>query len=189
LTKSPIFLPSQERRVLVRAFWLTVSCLLPLPWIVLDLWTSHIAPAVVAAVVAGLAAFVAFVREDVAWRVYRAWNRRLVRPFASAGSAAVLAICYAVVVVAAKARARGDAVTDPRSSWVPRRSLPVDAYHALFAGARADAASAGWIGNYIRWAKRTHNLWATSLLPFLAILRLLSEDEPQASHENIYTLF
>jgi hypothetical protein len=27
------------------------------------------------------------------------------------------------------------------------------------------------------------------LLPFLAILRLLSEDEPQASHANIYTLF
>jgi hypothetical protein len=189
LAKTSIFLPSQERRVLVRAFWLTVSCLLPLPWIVLDLWTAHIAPAVMAAVVAGLAAFIAFVREDLAWRVYRAWNRRLVRPLAAAGSAAVLAICYSVVVVAAKAGAREDAVADPRSSWVPRRSLPIDAYPALFDGARADAASAGWIGNYIRWAKRTHNLWAISLLPFLAILKLLSEDEPQASHANIYTLF
>lgn len=184
-----ISLPSDERRVLVRAFWLTVSCLLTLPWFVLALWTSHILPAVAVAVIAGLTAFVALVREDLVWRVYRAWNRRLVRPFASAGSAAVLAICYSVVVVAAKAKGQGVAVTDPRSSWVPRRSQPIDAYPALFAGGRADTASGGWVGNYIRWARRTHNLWATSLLPFLAILRLLSEDEPQASHANIYTLF
>ena len=121
--------------------------------------------------------------------MYRAWNRRLVRPFASAGSTAVLAICYSVVVVAAKAGARQGAVTDPQSSWVSRRSLPSDAYHALFDGARADAASGGWVRNYIRWATRTRNLWATSLLPFLAILKLLSEDEPQASRANIYTLF
>ena len=175
--------------MLVRAFWLTVSSLLILPWFALALVTNDMAPAVVGATGAALAAFVTLSREDLAWRVYGAWNRRLVRPFASAGSAAVLAICYAVIVVVAKATARKQEVTNPRSSWVPRRSLPTDAYHALFSGARADVASAGWGGNYIRWANRTDNLWATSLLPFLAILKLLSEDEPQAPHADIYTLF
>lgn len=189
MTRIPISLPSDERRVLVRAFWLTVSSLLTLPWLVLAFSTYHRWPMVVGVAAAGLAAFVALVREDLVWRVYRAWNRRLVRPIASAGSAAVLRICYSVVVLAAKARARQGAVTDRHSSWVSRRSLPVDAYSALFAGARADAASGGWVRDYIRWAKRTHNLWATSLLPFLALLKVLSEDKPQVSHENVYTLF
>jgi hypothetical protein len=189
MTRIPISLPSDERRLLVRAFWLTLSTVLTLPWFVLAFSTDHRWPLFVGAGTVGLAAFVALVREDLAWRAYRAWNRRLVRPFAKAGSAAVLAICYSVVVLAAKAGAPRGALTDPHSLWLSRRSLPSDAYHALFAGTRADAASGAWVGNYIRWATRTHNLWATSLLPFLAILKLLAEDEPEASHANIYTLF
>lgn len=189
MTRSPVALPSDERRVLVRAFWLTVSSILILPWFVLALLAYDIAPAVVGAAFASLAAYVALAREDLPWRVYRAWNRRIVRPFASASSAVVLAICYSVVVIAARVPARQDAITEPRSSWVSRRSLPIDAYHALFADARADAVSTRWIRNYVRWAGRTNNLWATSLLPFLVLLKLLSDDEPQAPHANIYTLF
>jgi hypothetical protein len=189
MTRIPISLPSDDRRVLVRAFWLTSSTMLTLPWCVLAIWISQPWPLIVGAVAASLAGLTALIREDLAWRIYRAWNRRLVRPFASAGSRAVLAICYSVVVLAAKAGAQQGAVTDRHSSWVSRRSLPGDAYDALFAGVRADAASGGWVGNYMRWATRTPNLWATSLLPFLAILKLLSDDEPEASHANIYTLF
>jgi hypothetical protein len=189
MTRIPISLPSEARRVLVRAFWLTSSTTFVLPWCVLALWTRQTWPLIVGAVAAGLAGLVALIREDLAWRIYGAWNRRLVRPFASIASRAVLAICYSVVVLAAKAGAQQSAVTDPHSSWISRRSLPGDAYDALFVGARADAASRGWVRNYMRWATRTHNLWATSLLPFLAILKLLSEDEPETSHANIYTLF
>ena len=189
MTRIPISLPSDERRVLVRAFWLISSTVLTLPWCVLAFWTSQTWPLIVGAVAAGLAGLIAIIREGLACRIYRAWNRRLVRPFASAGSAAVLAICYSVVVLAAKAGVQQSAVTDPDSSWVSRRPLPSDAYAALFAGVRADAASGRWVVNYVRWATRTHNLWATSLLPFLAILKLLSEDEPDAAHANIYTLF
>jgi hypothetical protein len=189
MTRIPISLPSDERRVLVRAFWLTSSTVLTLPWCVLAFWTRQTWPLIVGAVVAGLAGLIAIIREDLTWRIYRAWNRRLVRPFASAGCRVVLAICYSVVVLAAKAEAQKSAVADSHSSWISRRSLPSDAYDALFAGARGDAASGGWVRNYMRWATRTPNLWATSLLPFLAILKLLSEDEPDASHANIYTLF
>jgi hypothetical protein len=190
LIRIPISLPSDERRVLVRAFWLTLSSLLALPWLVAAFWTHQAWPVVVGAAAAALTGLVVVVREDVTWAVYRAWNRRLVRPFASAGSTAVLAICYSVVVLAAKAGTRHGTVTERQQSWVSQRTLPSDAYRALFAGAGADAASGGWVSNYIRWATRTRNLWATSLLPFLAILKLLSEgDEPQGSHANIYTLF
>jgi hypothetical protein len=163
--------------------------MLTLPWCALAFWTRQTWPLIAGAIAAGLAGLVMLIREDLVWRIYRAWNRRLVRPFASAVSGAVLAICYFVVVVAATAGAQQSAVTEGRSSWVSRRSLPSDAYGALFAAARADAASGGWVWNYVRWATRTHNLWATSLLPFLAVLKLLSEDEPEAPHANIYTLF
>ena len=189
MTQIPIALPSDERRVLVRAFWLTTSTMLTLPWCALAFWTRQTWPLIVGAIAAGLAGLVALIREDLVWRIYRAWNRRLVRPFALAASRAVLAICYSVVVVAAKAGTQQSAITEGYSSWVSRSSLPSDAYRALFAAARADAASGGWVWNYMRWATRTHNLWATSLLPFLALLKLLSQDEPEAPHANIYTLF
>ena len=184
-----ISLPSDGGRVLVRAFWLTLSSLLALPWFVAAFWTHQAWPIVVGTAAAAVTGLVAVVREDVMWAVYRAWNGRLVRPFASASSTAVLAICYSVVVLAAKARTRHGTVIERQESWVSRCTVPSDTYRALFAGVRTDAASGGWVRNYIRWAMRTRNLWATSLLPFLVILKLLAEDEPQAADANIYTLF
>jgi hypothetical protein len=189
VTRVPISLPSDERHVLTHAFWLTLSGLSALPWFVAAAWVQQAWPFVVGIAVAVAAALVASVREEVAWRVYRAWNRRLVRPFTAVGSAAVLAVCFSVVVLAAKAGARREGASASVGGWESRRALAHDAYHALFAGTRADGASGGWVKNYIRWARRTDNLWATSLLPFLAILKLLADDEPQASQANIYTLF
>jgi hypothetical protein len=68
MTRIPISLPSDERRVLVRAFWLTSSTVLTLPWCVLAFWTRQTWPLIVGAVVAGLAGLIAIIREDLTWR-------------------------------------------------------------------------------------------------------------------------
>ena len=44
MIRIPISLPSDERRVLVRGFWLTVSSLLALPWFVAAFWTHQAWP-------------------------------------------------------------------------------------------------------------------------------------------------
>lgn len=185
-------LPSEERRTLVRGFWFALSALAPVPWLALAWWfhaAGFVAAGLGAAVLVGS---IAFVHEDFVWRVYRAWNRRLVRPFASTAARVVMGICFFVIFIAAgKAGSRlllsvrGGAST----SWTSRGSLSRDAYRSLFAAASPGDASRGWIPDYLGWAWQTGNLWGVSLVPFLAILRLLPRDEEKASQANIYTLF
>jgi hypothetical protein len=184
-------LPSQERRALLQGFWFTLSAMAAAPWLALA-WWSHVAGFVAAGVGAAvLIGLVPFVHEDVAWRAYSAWNRRLVRPFASTAARVVMRICFFIVFVAVgQAGSRMLAVhAGASTSWTSRGSLPRDAYRTLFAAASAGGASRGWIPDYLRWAGQTGNLWAVSLLPFIAVLRLLPRDEEKASQANIYTLF
>lgn len=185
-------LPSEERQALLRSFWFTLSAMAAAPWLALAWWFHAANFAVLALGIAVLGSLVPFARQDLAWRLYRAWDRRLVRPFASIAARIVMRICFFVIFVAAsKAGSRlplaahGGAST----SWTSRGSLSPDAYRTLFAAGSTSGPSGAWIPNYLRWARQTGNLWSASLLPFLAVLRLLPLDEDKASQGNIYTLF
>jgi hypothetical protein len=185
-------LPSQERRALVRSFWLTLSMLSLVPWLVLAWWFRAAGFVAAGVVAAALLALIALLHEDVVWRVYRAWNRRLVRPFGSAAARAVMRICYFIVffaVGAAGSRMPLATRHGASTTWTPRGSLPRDAYRTLFGAASPGGAPGAWIPDYVRWARQTGNLWSVSLLPFLAVLRLLPREGESAPQANIYTLF
>jgi hypothetical protein len=187
-----VALPSEERRALVRAFWLTISGLTALPWLAVAWWAHEPVFALAGAVAAVLIGFVNSIREGFVWRVYRAWNRRLVQPFVSTASRVVIAVCFFVILVAvgrAGSRMRLAVGGGASTSWASRTSLARETYRTLFAEAFSGRADAGWIANYWRWATQTGNFWAVSLLPFLAVLKLLTGEEEKAVQANIYTLF
>jgi hypothetical protein len=183
-------LPSEERRVFLRSFWIALSGLAVMPWLILA-WALR-APqfGIAAAASAVLMGAVPFFREDLAWRVYRAWNRRLVDPFGAAAGDVVMRICFGIIYVATASggsrlpRVDGRAVT----SWTTRGSLPPDSYRSLFAAA-SSGGRGGWVRDYVWWARQTGNLWSLSLLPYLGTLRLVTRKEERAVQANIYTLF
>jgi hypothetical protein len=103
----------------------------------------------------------------------------------------VLRVCFFLVFVAVGRTATRRTVASPisGSAWIPRTALPRDAYSMPFASPSPDAASGAWMADYVRWARATDNRWALSLLPYLAVLRLLGGDDRKSPERNIYTLF
>ena len=184
-------LPSPNRRASVRAFWLTLGVMTAASGFAAAWWFrdgTSLAAALTAAVVVGS---IGYVREELARRVYAAWNRRLVRPLSALAARVVMAICFFIVLVAAgRARARmGLSAAGAALVWTPRASLPTDAYPGLFAAASPDGSSGAWVAHYLRWARQTDNLWSVALLPFLAMLKCLASEPEKVAPANIYTLF
>jgi hypothetical protein len=177
-----LLLDESERRAMLRSFALVsfsvaaasavlVAARLHRPWME--------AAACLAAV--GAAAVVWFAPAAME-RPYRGWNRFVVEPFQRVATAVILQACF-FLLLGAVGRARRHVVREsghPRqqSSWKPLEPAPVDA-----------DADGSWMIRYARWAARTNNLWSLALVPFLALLDLVSEEHRAAAQANIYTLF
>ena len=142
----------------------------------------------IAGVVIAALFLVAAVHADGTYRLYQVYTRtsgmyaRLMRAIAQLA-------CFAIVT---SARVSGTslviAIPGSGSMWTPKRSLPRDAYvnpYALSGG----ASGRGWIRGYVRWALRTHNLWALALLPFLVVLRTAQETSDHSIRGDIYALY
>jgi hypothetical protein len=185
----PVFLPFDERRACVRGFWLSLCALLAGLFIVVAWWSHAIREGIAGVVLAALLGSVPLVGEGFARRAYRAWNHWLVRPFAASAQRVVMATLFLIVAIVSKMEHRSHGAESSGTMWKLRGSLPASGYGALFAGGAGDAASGAWISDYVRWAQRTGNLWATSLLPLLILLKALGGEEETRSQENIYTLF
>jgi hypothetical protein len=190
-TTMTLAIPSDERRILLRSFWLTLGLLPATLWLVIG-WRTKM-PSLAAAAIATLIVLgsLPFVHEPFAWRVYRAWNPRLVRPFAAIAAQVVTWICFCIVLVVGRSsasRMRLDIPAAP-SCWTDRRSLPPDAFRSLTAAPSSRSASGAWVLAFFDAARQSGNLWALSLLPFLAALKLFTREEPEAVQANIYSLF
>jgi hypothetical protein len=130
----------------------------------------------------------AAVRADGSYRLYHVYNR-ITGLYAHLMRAIAQLACFAIV---ASARLTGTslviAIPGTGSMWTPKRSLPRDAYvnpYALSGG----AGGRGWIRGYVGWARRTHNLWALALLPFLVVLRTAQESTDHSIRGDIYALY
>ena len=127
--------------------------------------------------------------EELVRRIYGAWNRRLVRPIARFAARCIMGICYFVIFVATgRAGSELRAKAHGASGWCVRASLTAAQYHSPFVG-DSPRNEKGWMRAYARWALKTGNVWSICLLPFLWLIRLLSQEEEQVSQANIYTLF
>jgi len=186
-----IALPSEDRQVFVRSLWLSLAALSALTMIVLAAWLRSPIAFAAALVVGGVLGYVAFSVPMLAWRVYRAWNRRAVFPVGLFARRVVSGMCFFITFVAVgrsgstleRAR-RGN-----RSAWVPRKPQPAISYKATFI-TREAVPSRTWFMEYTRWARGTGNAWSIVLIPFLAVLQILPDKEQMGdAPENIYTLF
>jgi hypothetical protein len=183
-------LPSEDRRTVLRSFWLVFSVILGTGlWLVVRL--LHVPFSLTIGLIGGASCgLLVFADQEFVRRFYRAWNRKLVRPFADLASRAAMGICFFIIFLAtgsagSRLRLRGYAAT----TWQFRSSLPGHAYELPFASPGELSARVGWIRSYLHWAIRSGNAWSISLIPFLCFLRLLSGEKEKALEANIYTLF
>lgn len=181
-------LPAQNRRALLRGFWLTLAALSALPWWAGALWYHPGALFGVGVAAAVIVAAVPLYGEGFAWRVYRAWNARLVRPCAALVERILLRVCFFIMFAASASGRLGNSDSGRMAAWTERGTLPTGAYYALF-GSVGAGASGRWIRDYLAWASRTRHLWSVALLPFLVVLRWLPREADTTPDANIYTLF
>jgi hypothetical protein len=186
----PLSVPEQDRRIVVRSFWLLISAIIGLMASIVG-WAIHTVPWAF-----GIGAFVAagslaFLNEQLVRRLYHAWNNRIIRPLSNVVSVIILRVCLLIIfTVTGRAGSRLAIAGRSNSMWISRSDETN--YTSLFpfvGGAGEVNVPNGWIGNYVRWAARSHNMWAIFLIPFFCLLRLVSTEEPSTSGGNIYTLF
>ena len=123
---------------------------------------------------------------------YRAWNR-LARDFGRAAHLWLVAISFAIVVVAGGQKGRYLRLARPSSTaslWMPRGTLVPSVYISPYSAATARAPEKGWIATFFSWARQSGNLWALSLLPFFMLLSALRTNQGKSDlPADIYTLF
>lgn len=186
-----ITLPVPPRRAMRRSFWLVASVALGATtgtsvWL---LARPH--GFIVGASLAGGTALAGWLWPQLVSAAYDAWNR-LARFVGRGARAALLAICYFVVLRAVGKRGERFDVgrpTEGGSHWVERKSLVAEAYGMQFNAPSNGTVAGGWLRSYLVWAARAGNLWAVALLPFLAGIAVLEEDETQSLSATNYTLF
>ena len=186
-----ITLPSQARRALLTSFWLVVSVTVGLI-AGASLWLF----ARRSGLLVGVGVACAWGLTGRLWprlvsAVYRAWNRAA-RLVARGGRSALLWICYFVVMlVVGKSGGRFGprGSTSHGSLWMSRGTLPPAAYPGQFNAPTDGVTVDGWVRGYLHWAANSKNLWAIALLPFLALIAVLEEQEQPVLPATIYTLF
>ena len=102
----------------------------------------------------------------------------------------LMGICFFIAFGAvglAGARYSRKLPTSPLSGWTRRG--PQTGKENSAPSARRGINEAAWLRAYVRWARRSGNLWAIVLIPFLSLLSLLAKDEDDTLPTNIYTLF
>jgi hypothetical protein len=184
-----IMLPCRCQRALLRSFWLCISLVFG-AGVALACWLLGVRfPIGIGLAGAAAAAMILVFHEELVRRLYGAWNRRLVRPIARFSARCVMAICYFIIFVATGRAGSGlRSKTHEGSGWCVRSSLTAAQYRSPFVG-DSPRNEKGWVRAYVRWALKTGNVWSICLLPFLWLIRLLSQEEDQVSQANIYTLF
>ena len=183
-------LPSEDRRTILRSFWIVISLIFGTGLWLVAWWFRAPFPLAIGLIAAMACGLLVFVNQIFVHRLYHAWNRRIVRPFANVASRAVMGICFFIIFVAtgsvgSRFRPGGHAAT----TWERRSSLPGGAYGLPYVSEGGLPPGTGWIRGYLRWAIRSGNAWSITLLPFLWFLRLLSYEEKKPFAANIYTLF
>jgi hypothetical protein len=181
-----MFLPIDPTRYWHRSLCFVLACLALCGAVVIAVAGAPIVA--IAGIVIATLFLVAAVRADGSYRMYHLYNRgtgvyaQLMRGIAQLA-------CFAIV---ASARLTGTSlvITLPGSGsmWTSKRSLPRDAYvnpYAMSGG----VSGRGWIRGYVRWARRTHNLWALALLPFLVVLRTAQATADHSIRGDIYALY
>src|SRR4051812_44320350 len=95
----PLSVPEQERRILLRGFWLLISGIIG-GIAGLIAWAIHFNPWVMAIGVFIAVSALAFLNEHLVRRLYHAWNYRIIRPLSNFVTATILRVCLLLIFAA-----------------------------------------------------------------------------------------
>jgi hypothetical protein len=184
-----ITLPAQPRAAHLRAFWFALCALIGLGTGIflifvdvhhgLAIWTISIVFLLLSGMVA----------PDRVQRFYLMWNRGA-RFVSREISRILMAVCFFIIVAAvglAGARFARKVPEPVSSGWQRRGPERQDDNLPSFPGQANEKAE--WVRAYMHWTRRSSNLWALVLLPFLMLLSLVSKVEDDAPPTHVYTLF
>jgi hypothetical protein len=184
-----ITLPVLPRQAHLRAFWfalcllVAVSAIICMRLVALSYsWTYAILLCVALTLVIGLA------ETDWIRPVYLGWNN-VTQFVAGAARRSIMGICFAIIVLVSLAGARFCRRELTASGWEPRPTQAAPENLSPFAEPSTCFQSMSGLAAYLHWARRSNNLWAVILLPFLWALLLLAKDEDDTLPAYIYTLF
>ena len=96
----PLTLPTEDRRNTLRSFWIVISLIFGTGlWLVG--WLFDVPFSLTLGLIAGTACgLLVFAKQELVHRLYQAWNRRIVRPYANTASHVVMSICFFIIFVA-----------------------------------------------------------------------------------------
>ena len=186
-----IILPSQPRRIELISFWLAFSISFALLISIL-LWLLSFPLWFGVGAILGLGpALFGILRPASVSLPYGFWNR-MAGYFARRARVLIMGICYFVIFVTVGLAGSRILIAPPvaiKSIWVPRRTLAPAEYASQHDSETKEAPAENWIFAFLSWAKRSGNLWACCLLPFLVLLSYFETDEESSVSGSIYTLY
>jgi hypothetical protein len=121
--------------------------------------------------------------------LYTVWNRGA-RFVGRVARRLVLGVCFFIVFAGVGllgARFGRKVPNRASSGWDRRRPAIGEENRSPLAEKRLTRVA--WMPAYVRWARRSGNLWAVVLIPFLSLLSLLAEEEEDTLPAFVYTLF
>jgi hypothetical protein len=122
---------------------------------------------------------------------YRIWNK-CAKLYARFAQISLMAIAYHFIVRIVGLMALSGQFKPARSgisAWVPRRTITVLAYDSQYEAPDHLSIHAPWTAGFVSWARRTPNVWAVCLLPFMILVSILEPEEEREQVSDIYTLF
>jgi hypothetical protein len=184
-----IDLPNPTRPAL-RSFWLISSAGGGIA-ASLALWRLGASdPAILGVTAAATLCVPGLVHPALAKRPYDAWNhlsgiaRRAARLW-------LTAVAFLVITVVGRFEA-GVAWSAPEagaSGWTPKRSPQPGSHRSTSDLSTAPATDGGWVRSLASWAGRSGNVWAWSLIPVLALLKVVEGKPTRSLGGNVYTLY
>jgi hypothetical protein len=177
-------------RQLLRSFWIVLSVGLGVVTGVAS-WAFGAGTPLVWATVVGVVTGALGARwPALALRPYWAWDRlsRLARRGARLWLTAV-----AFLIITAVGRSgtclAWSAPEAGASGWTPKRSPQPGSHRSTSDLSTAPATDGGWVRSLASWAGRSGNVWAWSLIPVLALLKVVEGKPTRSLGGNVYTLY
>ena len=184
-------LPTKIRRAWLRSFWLVLT--VPggiliaaiLAFVVSAQW------GVVAVLFAVIAAISGLVRPQIVAVPYQAWNS-ISKRYARVARTVTKAVCFYVVLTAVGLAGSTHGRCRPRpgeSLWKPSPHLLDEVYLHPHDARTTTSPCESWVRTYLSWARDSGNVWAVCLVPYLALLAKLEDEQQSSLSTQTYTLF
>jgi hypothetical protein len=184
-----IDLPNPTQPALA-SFWLVASASAGVS-LALALWILQVPHPVTWGVLAvAICGIPGLLQPALVKRPYQAWNR-LSGTARRAARIWLTGVAFLIISVVGRSGTRlaWRAPEASASGWTPKRPLPEGNQRSTSDIPSARESDRGWIRDFAAWARRSGNVWAWSLVPVLALLKVVEGKPTRSLGGNVYTLY